>query len=111
MALPGLFELGARELRAANAGSRQLPRCSIHDRPTCPFSADDGAYAGVLTNFPDLSIHIYLLPLEVGDHFLCVAASMASSSKMPRTLNGAPASTRDAAPTPSTLLSKRAADA
>ena len=21
-------------------------RCSIHDRPTCPFSADDGAYAG-----------------------------------------------------------------
>ena len=31
--------------------------------------------------------------------------------KMPRTLNGAPASTRDAAPTPSTLLSKRAADA
>ena len=28
--------------------------------------------------------------------------------KMPRTLNGAPASTRDAAPTPSTLLSKRA---
>jgi hypothetical protein len=21
-------------------------RCSIHDRPTCPFSADDGAYVG-----------------------------------------------------------------
>ena len=21
-------------------------RCSIHNRPTCPFSADDGAYAG-----------------------------------------------------------------
>ena len=21
-------------------------RCSIHDRPTCPFSADDGTYAG-----------------------------------------------------------------
>ena len=23
-----------------------MRRCSIHDRPTCQFSADDGAYAG-----------------------------------------------------------------
>ena len=44
----------------------------------------------------DLRSYSWTLPPRGGPH------------KFPRTLDGAPASTRDAAPTPSTLLSKRA---
>ena len=35
-----------REYHRRHYPNEPKRRCSIHNRPTCPFSADDGAYAG-----------------------------------------------------------------
>ena len=35
-----------REYQQRHYPNGSKRRCSIHNRPTCPFSADDGAYAG-----------------------------------------------------------------
>ena len=35
-----------REYQRRHHPDEPQRRCSIHDRPTCPFSADDGAYVG-----------------------------------------------------------------
>ena len=84
---------GARRRKTKRKGpsSPRPRRITIPIVPIAPISIPTS-----LVSVQDLRSYSWTLPPRGGPH------------KFPLTLDGAPASTRDAAPTPSTLLSKRA---